>query len=399
MDLSVLAALYFTILQVVSVLHSVSGSAIQITSANFESYRNGKDIVFLNFYADWCRFSQMLKPVFEKAAATLHSELPEKVLLGKIDCDKEKDLCNSPFHVTKYPTLKVVRHGQVARREFRGQRSADAIVSYVKEQLVDPVKTVEHLHEITGKAVVGFFDTNASMEYDVFRKAAVNLRDDCPFYAILGQQQGAPQVTFRDEGVPDAVYPGNMLTFRPLLNWIHDFCIPLVREITFKNGEEMTEEGLPLLILFYNPDEPEVKEEFKERVMSELAEFKGTINTVTANGVTFAHPLHHLGKRRQDLPVLAIDSFKHMFVFPRFEDMRVPGKLKQFVADLHSGKLHREYHYGPDPTEQLAQTPGQQQQADGTREKRSGPVESTFKKLKPADSRYSFRFNYGHDEL
>ena len=37
----------------------------------------------------------------------------------------------------------------------------------------------------------------------------------------------------------------------------------------------MTEEGLPLLILFYNPDEPEVKEEFKERVMSELAEFKG----------------------------------------------------------------------------------------------------------------------------
>lgn len=28
-----------------------------------------------------------------------------------------------------------------------------------------------------------------------------------------------------------------------------------------------------------------------------------------------------------------------------------PGILKQFIADLHSGKLHREFHHGPDPTE------------------------------------------------
>lgn len=35
---------------------------------------------------------------------------------------------------------------------------------------------------------------------------------------------------------------------------------------------------------------------------------------------------------------------------------RVPGKLKQFVLDLHSGKLHREFHHGPDPTDS---TPGQ----------------------------------------
>ena len=86
-----------------------------------------------------------------------------------------------------------------------------------------------------------------------------------------------------------------------MLDWIHDQCIPLVREITFQNGEvsplwccyadhmthgrdhmmvtprsqEMTEEGLPLLILFYHPDEPEIKEEYKEKVVSELAEFKG----------------------------------------------------------------------------------------------------------------------------
>jgi len=27
-----------------------------------------------------------------------------------------------------------------------------------------------------------------------------------------------------------------------------------------------------------------------------------------------------------------------------------PGLVKQFIADLGSGKLHREFHHGPDPT-------------------------------------------------
>ncbi len=35
-----------------------------------------KEVLFLNFYADWCRFSQALKPVFEKAAETLHASEP-----------------------------------------------------------------------------------------------------------------------------------------------------------------------------------------------------------------------------------------------------------------------------------------------------------------------------------
>ena len=38
------------------------------------------------------------------------------------------------------------------------------------------------------------------------------------------------------------------------------------------------------------------------------------------------------------------------------------GALLKFIGDLHSGKLHREYHYGPDePEEQEEQ---QQQQED-----------------------------------
>lgn len=42
------------------------------------------------------------------------------------------------------------------------------------------------------------------------------------------------------------------------------------------------------------------------------------INCLVADGKRFAHPLHHLGKSEKDLPVIAIDSFRHMYLFNDF---------------------------------------------------------------------------------
>ena len=33
-----------------------------------------KQIMLLNFYADWCRYSAALKPIFDKAADQVHSD-------------------------------------------------------------------------------------------------------------------------------------------------------------------------------------------------------------------------------------------------------------------------------------------------------------------------------------
>lgn len=69
--------------------------------------------------------------------------------------------------------------------------------------------------------------------------------------------------------------------------------------------------------------------------------FAENINFLTADGKRFAHPLHHLGKSQSDLPLIAIDSFRHMYLFKNYKDIFVDGNLKKFVDDLHSGKLHR----------------------------------------------------------
>lgn len=46
------------------------------------------------------------------------------------------------------------------------------------------------------------------------------------------------------------------------------------REITFDNAEEITEEGLPFMILFYNPDNTNPIKDYKSMVESELIQEK-----------------------------------------------------------------------------------------------------------------------------
>ena len=43
--------------------------------------------------------------------------------------------------------------------------------------------------------------------------------------------------------------------------------------------------------------------------------FTGSVNFLTADGQKFSHPLYHLGKSTSDLPIIAIDSFRHMYLW------------------------------------------------------------------------------------
>ena len=166
---------------------------------------------------------------------------------------------------------------------------------------------------------------------------------------------------------------------------------PLVREITFENAEELTEEGLPFLILFHHPDDTQSVKDYNDLVKRELMGEKSQVTFLTADGVKFAHPLHHLGKSKDDLPLIAIDSFRHMYLFPKYSDTKIPGKVKQFLGKLYSGQLHREFHYGPDEDEEaepdsenvIADSTGHIPRQDDSKDRvkrQSGPVDSTFQK-------------------
>uniref|UniRef100_A0A915IEB9 Uncharacterized protein n=1 Tax=Romanomermis culicivorax TaxID=13658 RepID=A0A915IEB9_ROMCU len=168
------------------------------------------------------------------------------------------------------------------------------------------------------------------------------------------------------------------------------------------------------MILFKQQDDHQSLADFKQVVHS-LQDHKNAINFLYADGVKFAHPLHHLGKTTSDLPIIAIDSFRHMYLFTDFNDLKTPGKLRQFIDDMHSGKLHREFHHGPDPTDAPSTdatpppidgnylptdaTPDGQphdhkagQEVFGvTNKPQTSPPLSVFQKLKPSKARYTLK--------
>ncbi|CAG0892653.1 unnamed protein product [Cyprideis torosa] len=425
LESGILASL--VLLSSVLVLTADSNGAVQLDNENFDQILADNEIVFVNFYADWCRFSNMLEPIWDEAAEKLAKAVaqPGKVIMGKVDCDKQSDIAKR-FHITKYPTLKLMKYGQLAKREYRGQRSADAFVKFLQDQLKDPfelfdkMEALDNISDTKKRHLVGFYLDRNTKEFETFRKVASYLVDSCQFHLTFAslplRPPNANMLLYRpafSSGEKDEMFTGDYLSFDQMLSWSQEKCIPIVREITFENAEELTEEGLPFLILFYDPDDLSPIKTFAEVIQRELMPDKEQINFLTADGQKFSHPLHHLGKSKGDLPLIAIDSFRHMYLFPDASKMTEPGLLKQFIADLNSGKLHREFHWGPEEkTSTVTASPPAPVPADDAGQrlhievvdnsidssnqhgkipltKSTSPPESTFAKLAPSSNRYT----------
>ncbi|VDN20252.1 unnamed protein product [Gongylonema pulchrum] len=328
---------------------------------------------------------------------------------------------------------------------FRSTRSVEALTTFVKQQLASSIKSFGNKEELEQKIdkskrnIIAYFASKDTNEFQNFQKVAAILREDCAFWVSTDSGVNSVEenvMNFRDPDTEDEQrFTGRFSDYDYLKQWLTDKCIPLVREVTFENVEELTEEGLPFLLFFRNPKDKEGDKKFTElvrisyrvkrnfssvisdmdnlyelvavfswmafgkylQVMRELYDQKSAVNALLADGHKFAHPLKHLGKTAQDLPVLAIDSFQHMFLFDNMEELHVPGKLRQFVLDLHSGKLHKDFHENLDQkvmdlqklalerpeifAEDDAKPPAAVPQA--------APPSSVFKELKPSENRYS----------
>ena len=202
---------------------------------------------------------------------------------------------------------------------------------------VKQISDIEDLKKIPENkaALLAFFDSlpQSSFQYNVFRKVASDLKDDCHFYWVNGPLVSSyntdgvinyvifkpPRAALKEK---DIRFPGSLQSYDELSTWATDKCIPLVREITFENAEELTEEGLPFLILFHDPADKASVELYTKVVHKELGTELASINFLTADGHQFAHPLFHLGKTVKDLPLIAIDSFRHMYLFPDFNHIK-----------------------------------------------------------------------------
>ncbi|KAI6175860.1 Thioredoxin domain-containing protein [Aphelenchoides bicaudatus] len=362
-------------------VYTLSASGItQLNMQNLDVTLKSAQVVFVAFCADWCPFSRRLKPIFEEAANKWYQDNPQSsVVWAIVDSVQQADVADKYF-VNKYPTMKVFINGELISKEYRSTRSVDALTAFVKEQLqvsINEFTSTEALDKLIDKTkrnVIAYYHSRDGPEYQNFQ------------VLLLMQSKS---IIIKLLPCCEKTFNGNFADYDFLKQWLTDKCIPLVREVTFENVEELTEEGLPFLIFFRDPVNKDGDKFFTELVMRELHDQKAGINALLADGHKFAHPLKHLGKSAKDLPVLAIDSFQHMFLFPDMNELPQPGKLRQFILDLHSGKLHKEFHETLDQKKKALEQLDENGARPPSTLPETTPPPSIFKELRPSEKRYS----------
>lgn len=93
----------------------------------------GKDRpALVEFFAPWCGHCKKLEPKFAAAAAAFAHQ-PGKVLIAKVDADKNKDL-GRRFEIKGYPTLLYFSANSDKFEVYKGPRETDAMVQFLNEK-------------------------------------------------------------------------------------------------------------------------------------------------------------------------------------------------------------------------------------------------------------------------
>ncbi|KAF5403195.1 Thiol-disulfide isomerase [Paragonimus heterotremus] len=372
-------------------------------------------VALLQFSAEWCHFSRQLAPIFEETSQKFLEETEKgEVAFGRIDCESNVDLCQKE-NIRKYPTVKVLVYGFMLKSEYRGARTVEALSTFVRDYLIENITEIDALQQNvmdvldrisdSKETVVAIFPKvdPSNPHYQYYKRAAHLEKDNCNFYVIHNLTDEGDRLAHK-ESLTQKVKEITVLqnaNFEAIRLWINQKCTPHLRELTFTNAEAITEEGLPLLLLFYDKKSEHLKQKLHHMVKTHLTEERAHVNFLVADGVQFSHPLSHLGKTVNDLPLICIDTLSHMYGLPKDaeEALSDPMHLKQFIADLKSGKLHREYHYGPDPVPsqpQLGQSvPHSPPSPPLPPDEKTTPPKSVFRKLGPSYLKYTLL----HDEL
>ena len=118
---------FLVLLKLASSLYSSAGPVVMLTESNFKKeVLDSKDIWLIEFFAPWCGHCKGFAPEYEKAARALKGVFK----IGAVDADSQKSL-GAQFGISGFPTVKFFGANKSKPEDYQGQRTADAIISYM----------------------------------------------------------------------------------------------------------------------------------------------------------------------------------------------------------------------------------------------------------------------------
>lgn len=136
-------------------LHASGEEAIILNEKTLAFAQNENTLLFVDFFAGWCGHCQKLAPTWEVFAKIMNdatNEMIEEarddysedelrqaeglavpVLIGKVDCVDNHDLCRKE-EISAYPTLRLYVEGKAYKYgDYRGHRNIMDLVQFLKE--------------------------------------------------------------------------------------------------------------------------------------------------------------------------------------------------------------------------------------------------------------------------
>lgn len=111
-------------------VNALRGGAIaELDEETFDEYVSSSKVVFVDFWADWCRPCRHMAPILRSLAR----EYAGKIAFAKVDVEAEPAL-KKRFKVRAIPTYVVFKRGEVADR-FSGARTRAAIAQKIRKRL------------------------------------------------------------------------------------------------------------------------------------------------------------------------------------------------------------------------------------------------------------------------
>jgi protein disulfide-isomerase-like protein len=146
---------------------------VPLTSSNFDTFIESKDVVMVDFYAPWCIWCKRLAPVWENFAHEVgEKDYAEFVGVAKVDCTAEVAICRRR-RIAGYPSIFLYRdrnpHSHVP---YRGDRTTSAFTEFIEGLGVE----TDHKAEV--RDLLDDINNELHAEANVVRKAAFKIRDE-----------------------------------------------------------------------------------------------------------------------------------------------------------------------------------------------------------------------------
>ncbi len=104
----------------------VGGAVTELDERSFDAFVAGSRLVFVDFWASWCRPCRAMSPVIRSLAR----EYPD-VAFGKVDTETQKPIAER-FTVRSIPTYLLFRNGKLVER-FPGVATRDRLARKIEK--------------------------------------------------------------------------------------------------------------------------------------------------------------------------------------------------------------------------------------------------------------------------